>query len=183
MEKISRIGALLVQEGVIKQAQLDDVLNRQKEHPDLTVGEIVAQQFNIPEQYIETVFVEEILLKSLKQWFLDELAKKLKGLDVGKVVEDIQITINEFTRVSSAQKVYKRTTKGVFAPSCEKKYLSKIHCCTESITLKTRLGEDIVFQEFVIEYDVQSQKIACENESVIVEAKIKLMQLLKKKRG
>lgn len=180
MAKLLRIGFVLVREGTITGAQLENILQMQKKHPQKTVGEIAAQMFSIPENEIETIFADKIMAEAIRQWFYYELSKKIPNLEIHTIISDIVIIITSFTRKSIAQKTFTQQKDKQFHPDSEKKYLSEIHCTVDSIVLKTNFKEDLVFSDICMVYNVQEQKVFVENESIIVESKIKLQQLMKK---
>ena len=98
MKKNLKIGWMLVREGVISRPQLENILDFQQKYPDRRVGEIATDLFNIPEEKIESVYVNHVLCPLIEQWFYTQLTRKLPDIDIAKIVPEIKVSITDFSR-------------------------------------------------------------------------------------
>lgn len=184
MGKILKIGWILTREGVITREQLENILAVQEKHPDRSIGEIAADLFAIPEDEIESVFADHILAPVVQEWFYHELTDKLPGLALNTIVSGIEVRISSFTRSTIIRKEFaKGGSKKLFQGVAEKKYLFNIHSVVDAVTIRPVKGPEIVFHGLAVEYDVQSQRLKVDHTSVILEAKIKILQQLKGVKG
>ena len=183
MAKILKIGWVLVREGVISQAQLENILEHQKKKPTRSVGEIAADLFGIPEEEIETIFADQILAEAVKGWFFEEIGRRMAGLPIERLITAIEVEINGYTRNIISQKDFTRTRDNRFHPDRDRRFLSTISSTIKKLTIKTAFKEEIVFQEFKITFDMQSRTVSVENEALVIEARIKLNRLLKRQAG
>jgi len=90
MSRSKRLGQALLDAKVINSQQLDEALAIQKEQPHRTLGEIVSSALAIPMETIETVFVKDILVPSVKNM----LAHHLK-MEEEKFTQDLPIKANQ----------------------------------------------------------------------------------------
>lgn len=184
MGKILKIGWVLTREGVITRDQLENIVAVQAKHPDRSIGEIAADLFAIPEEEIESVFADHILTPVVEEWFRSELTDKLPGLPLDTIISGIEARISGFTRSTIIRKEFVRGgSNRLFRVAAEKKYLFNIHCVVDSVTIRPAKGQQIVFHNLAVEYDVQNQRLKVEHNSVILEAKIKILQQLKAGKG
>lgn len=183
MKKIPRLGDTLVLEGLIDKKQHEKSLSVQHTHPMKSIGEIISKLYNIPEGKIEAIFVKNILVPSIHNHLYSELGKKINNpdFDLVKIVPAIDIQIKTYKRITIASKTFSYANDLMFEPSTDKIFLSKIDCVVESIVMHTAYDESIQFQHILLEFDIPSQKITLENPAIIMEAKIKLTQVLKKR--
>jgi hypothetical protein len=180
MGKILKIGWILCREGVITREQLENIVAVQAKHPDRSIGEITADLFAIAEDEIESVFANHILAPVIEEWFRSELTDKLPGLALDTIISGIEVQISRFTRSTIIRKEFvKGGKKMLFQGVAEKKYLFNIHCVVDTVTIRPAMGQEIVFHDLAVEYDVQSQRLKVDHTSVILEAKIKILQQLK----
>ncbi|MEW6237779.1 MAG: hypothetical protein AB1656_20525 [Candidatus Omnitrophota bacterium] len=107
MSQSKRLGQALIDSGVIDSRQLDEALAVQKEHSHRTLGEIVSSSYAVPMEMIETVFVKDILVPSVKHMLADHLKmeeeKFTQALPIkaNQLVYDIEIISTKFRRTIS----------------------------------------------------------------------------------
>ena len=179
MKKIAKIGEILIKEGIISGIQLENILGVQDRQPERSVGEIAADLYAIREDEIESIFGNHILLQVVKEWFQAGLTEKLPNLALDTIISSIDVQISRFTRSAIAQKEFVKGGGPLFQGAEEKKYLYKINCEVDKVIIKTAMGPEIAFENLTVEYDVQSQQLKVDNAAVLLEAKIRLIQLVK----
>lgn len=77
VEKVKRIGEVLIESGLLTQEQLNELLNEQRQNPHMNIGEMASKRFDIPISTIETMFVEHIILPSVSSILLQALTQEL----------------------------------------------------------------------------------------------------------
>jgi hypothetical protein len=181
MKQTPKLGYALVMEGLIDEQQLAKSLSVQKLHPTKSIGEIVSKLYNISEEAVESIFVRDILIPSFRNFLYSELKKKINtpDFDLLKAVPAIEIILGNYTRVTIVSKTF-AYVDNLLRPSTHKNFLSKIDCSIKTVQLRTLYEKVIEFQDVVVEYDIQNQRITMENPSLIMEAKIRLNQIMKK---
>lgn len=75
--KVKRIGEALIDSGILSQDQLDILLDEQRHNPLMNLGEMAAKRFEIPIEQIESVFVDQIVLPSVRALLVKALAHEL----------------------------------------------------------------------------------------------------------
>ncbi len=182
MNNPHKLGQTLVSAGIISQKQLDKSLSVQRSHPTKSIGEIVSKLYNIQEGVIEATFVKAVLSPAIRNFIYSELKKKINtpGFNLLKAVLSIDLEIQRYKRITIASKTFTLDENSFYKPSKDKKFLSKINCTIKSIVLHTAHNARIDFNDVLMEFDIQSQKLSMDNPSLIMEAKIRLNQILKK---
>ena len=104
---------------------------------------------------------------------------KLPNLALETIISSIDVQISRFTRSAIAQKEFVKERAPLFQGAGEKKYLFKINCEVDRVTIKTAMGPEIAFEHLAVEYDVQSQQLKVDNAAALLETKIRLIQLVK----
>ncbi len=85
-----RFGEILIDVEILQQSQLDEILKIQAEHPYRTFGEIVSTTYGIPMETIESIFVQHVLIPSIKEIFIEHLKKEEE-----KFSSDIPIQVDQ----------------------------------------------------------------------------------------
>ena len=137
-------GEVLVQEKIITKQQLEAALQTQKKEMGLALGDIVCRDFSIPQEKIETLFVNAVLLPVLKDWFPKTFKDKLeiKGVDFGLFITGFDISDNLY--ISKKAHLILPTHRILDAASEQKKGESKIGSTLKGIgpTYKDKIGRE-----------------------------------------
>ena len=182
-QKILKLGWVLVLDGVISREQLNEALSIQKLHRTRSIGEIISKLFNIPEGKIESIFVRDVLIPTITECVYTELSKikPAQEIDAKELVPTVEVTISQFRRNTLSSKLFTFESPNSFKPSSQKSFLSTIECTIQQLELKTSFDTNIKFNDVVLEYNMQNQTISWDNPAVLVESKVRLNQIIKKK--
>jgi hypothetical protein len=181
-QKKLKLGWVLVLEGVITRQQLDKVLDVRRLHKTKSIGEIVNKLFSIPEGKVESIFVREVLIPTISESLYKELrkTKTTQEIDIKELVPTIAVKVSKFHRNTNSSKLFTFESPTFFQPSSQKGFLSTIDCTIDKLEIKTRFDANIEFKDVELEYDLQNQTISWENPAILLEAKIRLNQIIKK---
>lgn len=76
-EKVKRFGEVLIESGLLTLDQLNELLEEQRQDPHMNIGEMASKRFDIPISKIEALFVEQIVLPSVRTILLRALSQEL----------------------------------------------------------------------------------------------------------
>jgi len=181
MAKILRLGWILVREGVISKEQMEQALDVQKrKFPDQSLGEVVSRLFTIPEEEIETIFINHILFHVVTDWFYREIGQKMgkTSQEIEAIIPHITLTLNGYTRLATRKTTFARKGKH-FHPTSSRTALSQILAEFDRIEFVSTLGDPLVFSGVQIEYDVQTQHLKIGDQSIGLQVKVRLTQMMK----
>lgn len=179
--KFVKFGFVLVKEGIVSHAQLGAALELKREHEDRLLGEIITSEFAVPELEIEKVYLSQVIIPFIEYWFFKELSKKIKveGWSVEGGITRIEVTLKSYSRQMTRSSSY-ATVDGNLTVTASQASLTKVRALIEKLIIYTNFGQELVFEELHFELDPGRQHLVLENPSVILEARIRIMQLLRK---
>ncbi len=179
--KFIKFGSVLVQQRVITPSQLERAVALKTQQEDKLLGEIIAREFAIPELEIEKIYLNQIIVPYLENWFFKELSKKIKvtGWSVEGGIPQITVTLKSYSRQMTRCSSY-TTVDGNLTVTASEASLTKVRALIDKLTIRTDLGQDLCFSDLSFDLDPAHQILLLENPSVLLEARIRIMQLLKK---
>ncbi len=177
-------GKVLVQKKIITAEQLDTALQNQEKDTGLALGDIVSRDFSVPQEVVETLFVNEILIPFLEVWFMNTFKEKLKtkGNDFSHFISGLDISISFFTRTTSNQVAFSRNQSGQFQPSMKNRVDEQVNAVIDIMTIRTIRKQTLTFTGISVKVNLLSNNLSLtDGPGFISEARIRLMQALKKK--
>ncbi len=178
-------GEVLVQEEIITNEQLETALHTQKEEMGLALGDILCRDFSIPQETIETLFVNAVLLPFLKEWFPKTFKDKLeiKGVDFGLFITGFDISISSFSRTTSKQITFIKNPEGIFHNRRKDRTEEQINAVIDTMTIQTIRKQLLTFENIGIRVNLFSKTFTLnDGPGFISEARIRLMQAIKQKK-
>lgn len=175
-----KFGWILLREGLIQRNQMENILNLKERHQDRLFGELASHYFDVPEDEIEDVFANHVLLPFFKNWFLDQVRKKvkIKDADMDEFITHVEVTLSGFTRKIIRSTAFAQKDKHLHCAS--KNVDLRISGTLAEIVIHTSINETLVFRDVQFEFKRAHEEIALLNPHIFTEAKTRLTQLYKK---
>ena len=177
-------GEILVQKKIITEKQLHTALQTQKKDIGLALGDIVARDYSVPVEVLETLFVNELLTPFLKTWFMKTFKEKLKikGADFSLFITDLDIHISFFTRATCNQTTFTQNTEGQFHRTRQDRIDEQINAVIDTMTIQTIRKQILTFTDIGIKVNLLTKNLSLnDGPGFISEARIRLMQAIKQK--
>ncbi len=182
-EKPVKFGEILVREEVITKDQLAEVLEAQKKTRK-EFGLLISQMYSIPVEVVESLYVSEVLVPSMKWSLLQKLIEKFEGssIEPETVIENILVNISQFSSYLAVKTYYTQDS------AARKKYsivdrsekLKRIQGKMDKLVLKLKHAESfLLFTDVQFEFVLKNQELIFSNPGFISEVRLKLLQAVK----
>jgi hypothetical protein len=177
-------GELLVQKNIITKEQLNSALQSQKNGAGLALGDIIIRDFSVPQEKVEIIFANKILIPFLKTWLMRTFKEKLqiKGVDLSLFITGLDINISVFSRTTSKQVTFNRDIDGHFIPSSEDRTDELVNAVIDTMSIRTIRKQNITFTNIGVTVNLFTKNLTLnDGAGFISEARIRLMQAVKQK--
>ncbi|MBU0908239.1 MAG: hypothetical protein KKA54_09495 [Proteobacteria bacterium] len=176
---LMKFGWILLREGLIQRKQMENILNLQKKHQDMLFGELASHYFSVPEEEVEAVFANHVLIPFVEKRLLEELRRKVKveGMNVEEFICGVEVELAGFTRKIIRSSFYNndRDRYSLGSGSVALQIIG-----TTRLDVHTAVNESLVFEDVEFEVKMASLEMHLTNPHLLTEAKLRLMQLFKK---
>ncbi|RJX34503.1 MAG: hypothetical protein C4531_03765 [Desulfurivibrio sp.] len=177
-----KFGWILLREGLIQRKQMGNILDLQKKHQDLLFGELASHYFSVPEEEIEAAFANHVLIPFVKNWFLEELRKKLKleGMHAEEFVCGVEVNLTGFTRKIIRSSCYENAGDRYRLGSGS----VELHIAgVTRFIVHTSGRESLLFDDVSFDLNMTRLEMQLTNPHLLTEAKLRLLQVFKKQNG
>ncbi|RJP30551.1 MAG: hypothetical protein C4527_09405 [Candidatus Omnitrophota bacterium] len=166
-----RLGEALIDAGLLLPAQLQQALSIQQEQPHRALGEIIISHFDLSNEEIESVFVNQILIPAMSNMLIHHLkseeSKFTSALPIRAAQLIYQIDVCEFTLTRITNTTFSQNEKGELTIVSKKRNSSTTVNGELKILIQTRDGETVcVRDKLTFAYESEGGKVKLDGSSI-----------------
>lgn len=177
------LGEALIEAGLISKAHLHEALAAQASNPNLSLGEIITQLYDVPRDMIESHYITLAIIPRIKEWLQKQLNKKefSDGLPTGSVIADIAISVSAFSRYKGDIVSFKRIEGGLYRESSALQKMEKILTSIDSLIITTTKQQKVELTNIDLEVNLQDKGVRPDNPGFLAELNLRIQKTFKGK--
>ncbi|MFZ5758898.1 MAG: hypothetical protein ACOY32_04600 [Thermodesulfobacteriota bacterium] len=175
-----KFGWILLREGLIQRKQMENILNLQERHQDRLFGELAVHYFAVPEEEVEAVFANHVLLPFCRNWFLEQLTRRITitALEGRPFIVAVDLVLASFTRRIIRATTYTPGDRECVPVSGNVSLL--VNGTFAEVVIRTAINESLIFADVQFDFVRERLEMTLVNPHLFTEAKMRLNQLHKK---